>query len=113
MQIDLLLSAPGANIWYDDKFRKTLESYILFLRNDAGTTQIIPDPGVVYRFTGDYFGLLNVYNVPQYAHWLVMRVNNLTSPADCDDSVTSILIPSFTTVDFIRQSYMSTSTITS
>ena len=113
MQIDSLLTDPGANIWYNDLFRKTLESHISFLINDSGTTQIIPDASVVYKYTGDYFGLLNIYGIAPYAHWLVMRMNGLTSPCDCDSNVLSILVPNMQTIDFIRQSYTSTNTITS
>ena len=112
MKIDSLSNPPGANIWYDDSFRRTLESYITHLKTDSTTVQVAPDAMTVYKYTGDYFGLLSVYSVPTHLHWLTMRMNGLTSPSDCGPKIRTILVPNATTVDYIRQAYMSTKTIT-
>lgn len=111
MLIDNLMVDSGPQIFYNDAFRRVLESYIPWLIKNTSTQQITVDPLAAYRFEADFFSLLSYYNVPSYLHWLIMRMNKLVSPSDSDKNITSLYIPDGTTIEYIRQSFMSTSRI--
>jgi hypothetical protein len=108
MQLDNLMVSPGSDIYYDDKFRATLESFMTFFRTDSSTSVKLIPPMDAYKFEFDLSGLLSNYNIPVYMHWIIMRVNKMTNPSDLTKETNSLLIPSETTVEYIRQSFMST-----
>ena len=111
MKIDYLALDQGSSTYYEDGFHKVLESFLQWLINDNGTYQITVDQQIAYKYETDFFGLLNVFNIPTNLHWLILRMNGYTSPLDTKANINSLLIPDITTVDFIRQSYVSNSVI--
>jgi hypothetical protein len=108
MKLDALAIDPGSDIFYDDSFRSTLESFMSYFRESSSTSAKTVSPMDAYRFEFDLFSLLSSYNIPPYMHWIIMRVNKMTSPTDLNKDINMLLIPSETTVEHIRQSYMST-----
>jgi len=112
MLISSLAINPGSPIFYDRLFRITLESYLTWLINDSSTQQINIDPQLAYKFEGDFFGLLLQYNIKPYLHWVIMRMNGLTSPLDSEADINTLLIPNDAVIEQIRQSYVSTNRIT-
>ena len=113
MLIDNLMNDPGDDIWYDQTFRITLEDHLTWLKNNSGTLQITIAANDAYKYEGDFFGLLNKYNAPPYLHWIIMRMNGLTSPSDSDASINTLLVPNLNVLDNIRQSYISMNRLTS
>lgn len=111
MQINSLMIDPGPSVFYTDSFRVVLESFLPILKDSANTTQIHIDARAAYKYEADFFGLLSEINIPPYLHWLVLRMNNFTSPLDSDTTLNTLLVPNETTIDYIRQSHMSVNRI--
>lgn len=111
MVIDDLMVQSGASIYYDDGFRNVLEDHMTVLRNDATTRVIDIDAGRAYKYESDLYGLLQLYNVPTHLHWLVMRMNRLTSPMDYPATMYALLIPDPAVIERLRQSHMTTRTV--
>lgn len=107
MQIDKLMIADGTQIYYSDTFRRVLEDHLTYLQTHPSTRQIAIDPEQAYRFEGDLWGLMSHYNVPMHLHYLVMRMNGLSSPQDSSVGITFLLVPNPNVVNQIRTSHMS------
>jgi len=107
MNINRLMKNSGPSIYYDDSFRVVLETFVPSLIVSQDTTQISVSEQAAYKYESDFFGLLSEFNIPVHLHWLVMRMNNLTSPFDSTLLYNLLLVPDENTIDHIRQSYMS------
>lgn len=108
MLIDSLAIDPGPQINYDQAFRNVLEDFMSVLRTNAGNAALNIDVNIAYKYESDLFGLLNYYNIQPALHWVVMRMNNLTSPTDYTSSMVSLLLPDSNVINQIRQSHMTT-----
>lgn len=102
MTINSLMSNSGSDIYYDPDFRAVLDTNMNFLRNHPKTRSIAIVARDSYKYTGDLAGLLTQYNVEAGLHWIVMRMNNLLSPAAYNDSIRILLIPPADVVNRIR-----------
>lgn len=108
MALKQLMTAQGPDIYYDPAFRNVLEDHLSYLRALQSTVRRAVSPGEAYRFEYDLFGLLKIYGVEAHLHWVVMRLNNYTSPDEFRADVTELLVPDATVVDRIRQSHQAT-----
>ncbi|TXI13798.1 MAG: hypothetical protein E6Q68_00870 [Polynucleobacter sp.] len=84
----------GDNRYYEEAFRTMLEDHMTFLRTSSNTRLETVDSQLSYIYEGDLFGLLLKMGFKRNMHWVIMRVNNLKSPFDCDDKLTTLLVPS-------------------
>lgn len=112
MQVDTLMFDYGANIYYDDDFRRVLEDHLMLLRTNANTIVINVEAIKAYQYEFDLYGLLAYHNIPPYLHWLVMRINKFVTTTDATRDIEFLLVPDQTTVDQIRQSHQTTRRIT-
>lgn len=112
MLIDSLMQDDGASIYYDEDFRNVLEDHMTYLRALSSTTTLALDVGKVYKYEHDLFGLLADYGIPMQLHWVVMRLNKMSTPTDLRQDQTALLIPDASVVDKIRQSHMSSRKLT-
>jgi hypothetical protein len=100
------LAAPvGDNLFYNPSFCRYLETYLPFLRSHPKTVQITIDPHDVYKYEGDFYGLLSKNGIAHENHWLVMRVNDIKSPAAVPLELGMLWIPDLNLVSRIRQLY--------
>lgn len=102
--VDSLLTAQGTGVYYTDAFRNVLEDHMTYLRNAASTTVMNVDPIKAYRFEFDLNGLLLDMGIPLYLHWLVMRMNNYSSPQQVPADLTTLLIAAPSELTMILQS---------
>lgn len=94
MDIKKLAYNEGPSIYYDPKFRAVLEDHMSFLRMHDETIMIQLNAHEVHKWVGDLFGFLLTLNIPAHMHWVVMRINSLSTPTDLNDSISNLLIPS-------------------
>jgi hypothetical protein len=104
MSINDLLIDMGPDIYYDPNFRNVLEDHMTFLRTHPKTALFTLTPDEAYQWRGDLFGLLLAKNRPAQFHWLIMRLNNYTSPTQFKQDTIGLIEPDYTVVDKIRQS---------
>lgn len=106
MLIDQLQKSTGPSIYYDPSFRNTLEDHLTYLRQSKETNILTISPFHAIKYKGDLFGLLIQYGVPNEYHWLVMRINNMVSPTDIDEKISTLSVPSYSLVERIRSTYV-------
>ncbi len=101
-----LTTDNGPEVYYDNNFRATLDTHLEYLRKHQTTSvqQITPIDLDLYK--GDFYGFLSSKGTPKYLHWIILRLNDMTSPLDFTPEMSIILIPDYQTVDLIRQQYL-------
>jgi len=112
MSVNDLMIASGPSIYYTDAFRHVLEDHLSLLSRDASTRVYQIDPSAAYKYEHDLFGFLSMIGVPAHAHWLVMRLNKMTSPDEFTLATPNLLLPDLGVVEKMRQSHMSSRKIT-
>lgn len=105
MSINGLSGARDRELYFDPDFRRTLESYMGWLREHPETVTIPVSSHEGYKWEGDLYGLLENQGIPEEYRWLVMRVNNLYRPGEVDERISVLLIPDFGVVDRVMQMY--------
>jgi hypothetical protein len=93
----------GPDSYYTDQFRSVMEDHMTYLRNHPNTAIQAVLPNEADQWKGDFFGLLSAKNIPAKLHWIVMRMNNYTSPLKPDENLIAFMIPDPTVVEQIRQ----------
>lgn len=108
------IKKPNKADFFTASFRNTLEHHLPYLRNHPDTERRPIDADDVYRFEGDLYGLLNHLNIDMSLHWLIMRLNKMSSPTDLgrnlhdaygnNNSIT-LLIPATMLIDQIHKRF--------
>jgi len=107
LSINRLARQPKEALLFDKKFRRHLESHMGWLRNHPDTREVPIDPHDLYKYEGDFYGLLDAQGIPKKYHWTVMRLNNLYRAGEVPADLTVLLIPEFTHIDRLYQMYKS------
>lgn len=94
-----------ANAYYDPAFRAILEDHMQLLRLNAKTTTQEVNGMDALRYAGDLYGYLTYNKLPQFLHWVILRMNDFTTPFAFDETVRSLLIPDAGVIDGIKQQY--------
>lgn len=110
MKINDKMVDPGAEVYYSKEFRDMMESHMAYLRALPSTQADLVQPLDADVWNGDLFGYLTYKKIPMKYQWVIMRVNNFYTPLDFSKTTTQLLIPSFSEVDSLRQSWKATST---
>lgn len=103
MEINNIAIDEGPSIYYRDSFRAVLEDHLGYLRGHEETTVYTIEPNIAYQWTADLFGFLNSKAVPAYMHWIIMRMNNMTSPTEMGEKVQTLLVPSSKTLSTLAK----------
>lgn len=93
MTINRKMISPGDPRYYNARWHRVVESHLKWILNLPGNQIVRVDDAVAYKYEGDFGGLLQELRVPMEMHWVVMRMNGYTSPADYSFDRTQILIP--------------------
>jgi hypothetical protein len=106
-----LMVDPGPDIFYNPEFRNVLEDHMTWLRENH-CQPVVLKPDESYQWRGDFFGLLSQKGVARQYHWVVMRLNEYTSPHQFEQDTQAILLPNETVIEKIAQSHNSLPRIT-
>lgn len=98
------------DVYFTSSFRKVLEDHMTFLRTHEKTQMKIVQPLDLQKYRFDLTGLLNNMQIPLHMHWIIARMNNLTSLTDVPEELSYLLIPDSEVVDGIRQIHANTTT---
>lgn len=112
MKIDEIASPSGADVYYDRLFRVVIEDHMTFLREHPQTSMIEVSSYLAYKYEGDFFGLLEQLNQPAQFHWIIMRMNKLTSPVYSENTINSVLVPAVDVIERIRSVFVNINKIT-
>lgn len=86
-------------------YRTYIESLTKYLRENSGTktVDIPPETGFLYRFDLTLF--LLEQSVPLEDHYLILRMNGMTSVHEIDENLNTLLIPNLALVASLKQVY--------
>lgn len=107
LSINKLSHQSGEKIYYNAEMRRHFEIYMGWLRNHEGNEERPVDPHTLYKYEGDFYGLLKTMGISPELHWLVMRVNDFVNPMDVPMDIKAIVIPNLQAVGRIVQRYRS------
>lgn len=108
MKVLNYLHTVGPSVFYTDDFKSVLETHLEYLNNHSSTTTLSIEPDVLYKYEFDLHGLLFHYKIPQYMHWVIMRMNGLYSFTQIPNDLLVMKIPNEDTLDLVRQVYQTT-----
>lgn len=108
MKVDNLMIDAGASDYYDEGFRATLEALLPTYRASVKTTAIPIPPNHNIVYAGDFFGLLGNAGIKPCYHWFIMRLNDMFSPRDFDETYTTYLMPSLSDLDSAMMTWRTT-----
>lgn len=112
MYIDKKAVSPGENIYYDPSFRVTIEAHLEFLRASTKSNIVDIQQNKAAIYEGDLFGYLAEAGIDLKYHWIIMRVNKMTSPYMFGAHTETLIVPDQTQLEIIRSAHMSSGQIT-
>lgn len=104
--LSILIERPIPIAFRETSFRAFVESMRNYLRNHTQTAHTTIPPELAYKHRGNLRGLLLKLGISVSDHYIVMRVNDISSPHDVDESLTSLYIPQGTLMGQIREIYL-------
>lgn len=106
------LEMPYAPAAYDDiGFKNVIEDHLSILANDPECVVVQVTPMQLYKFDFDLVKLLRDIGVSPELHWIVMRINNLSSMRDLPKENVVLRIPDLLKVNRLLQTYRSSAKI--
>lgn len=107
MTMDILnLQMPsGDQTYYEDEFLTIIDSHILYFRSLPNSLIQTLDPNLVYKYEGDFYGLLSQMKIPKKYHYAILKINDFRSPSDLTLEQKSIIIPPLDEIDLQNQIY--------
>ena len=107
MDIDTL-SPVIEDAYYSEGFLKVVEDHLTYFRTYDGVVVNQLTNVQCVKYQGDLFGLLLDLKIDKRYHHVVMRVNDLYSPADFTGDINQIVIPNLAQVDMTKNIYQTT-----
>lgn len=95
--------AATADIYFNQKWLRTLESMLDQIVQHPGVMAITVEPTLALRYQGDFYGLLTTQRIPSKYQWITMRMNGLTSPDQYTGEARTFIIPSSDQIEENRQ----------
>ncbi len=104
MPINALMMTEGETVFYEDDFRRMLETHLIWMKNQSAE-MITVDPHDALKYKGDLFGLLiKMGYAPQY-HYAIMILNEISGPQSNTESLRQLLVPAMQAIDVLRSRY--------
>lgn len=109
------MKKPRNSIYFDPVFRNLIEQHLSVMRFHPETIIDEIPSDQVFRFRGDFFGLLQQKNIDPSVHWIYLRVNNMVSPTDfgnafneeyTDSRLFSMIVPPESLIDNLRKRFL-------
>jgi hypothetical protein len=101
----------GPDIYYNPSFMRVLDDHMTYLRQHPKTTTMTVQPIQAARYRFDLRGLFIELAIPAQFHYVVMRMNQLTSFQDVPETLTDLLVPDETVVTTLASVARSTTTL--
>lgn len=105
MNLDYLQTSSGPDVFYTPEAIIVIEDHLTYLRTHSETTRITLEPHTCYKYHGDLSGLLSFAKIQPYLHYVVMRMNFMSSPTDYDSTTNELLTPADNVVNKIIKSF--------
>lgn len=108
LSIIQMMQNEGDNVYYTPEWHRCVESHLEWIRKRPLSLPLKITPNDAYKYEGDLMGLLLAYNFRMEYHWVIMRVNDMSSPADFSAETMELIIPDLAEVDNILAVFRTT-----
>jgi len=81
-----------------EDFKTVIEDHLNYLKNLNDTQVYILEQALVYRYEYDFYKILTAIKVDKRLHWVTLRMNGRINPFEKCSNLSTILIPSFSSV---------------
>lgn len=98
-----LVVSGGSDSYSTNGFRVVIEDHLKNLMVDPYTTTIPITDLEAQKYKGDFYGLLSELKIEHSMHWIILRLNGFSDPADYKGTVMNILFPDITTINGLLQ----------
>lgn len=105
--IDNLMTSNGDEYYYDEEFLLILRTYLPIIRANYATP-VSPTNQQLYKYQGDFFGLMDELALSKQYHYAALILNGLTNSTAFSPSMAVILIPDTTYIDQLHSMYTTT-----
>ena len=78
---------------YSSIFRNHLEYFLEGMRNNDTRVEVPLNAALANQYSNRFYSLLKHLKVPNELHYLVLRLNNMTSPFDYTEDMQMLLLP--------------------
>ncbi len=110
--ISSLMTDDGGDTYYSDQFLQAIYSYMPYFKITANVTYETPDNHTLYKYDGDFFGLLEELGIPKKYHFGTMVLNGLRSSGDYTSAKMSAIATLDTSqIDLLESIYSAINTL--
>ena len=108
VSINSLVAVSGDSIYYNPSFRRVLQSNYHYIKSSLGANTIPIPANIAYQNEFNFYGVLDAMSIPKCYQWIVMMLNDMSSPNQFNRNVTSFYMPSTNILQIIKNTYNST-----
>lgn len=102
MSINQMMVPDGAALYYSASWMRMIETHLPYLRERSLNNVVAVLPYLANKHESDLFGLLRHLRVRAELHWIVMRLNDFTSPNQIRSDCEFLTLPNFDDVEKLR-----------
>lgn len=109
MSVNAKMASEGDAVYYSAGWKLTVETHLNYIKEVSANNVVGIIPADAYKYEADLFGLLQKLRVETRYHWVVMRLNDMTSPNQFRVDRTFLLLPDYQVLERLRQVHQTTS----
>lgn len=101
------LEDPGPSVFYEPAFRQIVEDHLTWLQNHSTTETTQIKPRIAHACDGDFYCVLDHYDIPREFQWITLRVNAMNSPLEYRSDQETMLLCAPNTIQRLTKVYRS------
>lgn len=91
--IDKLMTHSTDAFFHTKEYKEMIEDHLTDIRKDVNSIEINIENKLAGASDGDFYTLLDLYKINPNHYWLILRVNDMTSPFEYRNNRENIRIP--------------------
>lgn len=100
-----LMTPWNDNIYFNEDFLIALKSYIPYLKRSTAITYETPTNNILYKYQGDFYGLLDYMGYSKQYFFCILLFNGLRSSTDFKSDMTTVAIPDLNEIDLLYSTF--------
>ena len=110
--ISNLMTPDGGDSFYGRGLFEMMYAYVPYFSKTGKIQYITPNDAILYKYDGDFYGLLDILGVPKQYHFITLLMNSLRASGDYSSKVIqTIVIPDITAINLLESTYSTISKI--
>lgn len=105
MKIHELMTSEGDPTYFEEGFMQVIETHLTYLKGLSTNRPYTFSAQVADKYHGDFYGLLDYFQIPKKYHHVTMLINGLMSSSDYGYEKTSIILPDYNELELLKAVY--------